>query len=383
MIYLRWFSTLIFVSCLSAACGGSSGTSHTADSGGPTSRGYALGFTDFPHANSVAAVNEAFAIIARDGDMAVMHFDDGVPWQEALDGVNHVTPYTQNYAADYLASINFKKSAIPSGHVVYLAVTPLSFSRDTLAAHRGNAGNEPLALPWSGYAFDHPDVIAAFGAHCENMIAAFAPDYFAYAIEANMLQSMNASQWPAFVKLAQATYTAIKARHPNLPVFVTLQASFFHADIAGQTAAIGQLLPYTDFIAVSGYPYTDQNDPRKLAVDYFSAVADLAPRKPFAVAETAWPAEDVTSPYPVTIPASPAGQQIYVQRLLQDADELSARFVTLFFTQDFDEFWDSDFKNLPGASLVRLWRDTGLYDGAGNARPALDTWRQSLARPRR
>lgn len=38
---------------------------------------------------------------------------------------------------------------------------------------------------WDAYAFDHPDLIAAFTAHCENMITGFTPDYFAYAIEEN------------------------------------------------------------------------------------------------------------------------------------------------------------------------------------------------------
>lgn len=40
----------------------------------------------------------------------------------------------------------------------------------------------------------------------------------------------------------------------------------------------------------------------------------LAPLKPFAVAETAWPAEDVTAPYPVFIPASDEAQRLYVER---------------------------------------------------------------------
>jgi hypothetical protein len=261
---------------------------------------------------------------------------------------------------------------------VYLAVTPLNFFRNGLALHRGANGNETLTSPWDGYALDNPDVITAYVAHCENMISIFHPDYFAYAIEANMLYTQDSAQWPAFVNLAQATYTAIKASHPDLPVFVSLQASFFHSDESGQTAAIQQILPYTDFITVSAYPYTSYADPANIPADFYTSVAALASDKPFAFAETAWPAENVTSPYPVDITETPQRQQAYLQRLLADADSLHAKFINWFFTRDYDDFWNNYLSTDSNANIIRLWKDTGLYDGAGNARPALTDWQAAL-----
>ncbi len=383
MINSRIFATLpVFVLCLLLqACGGGDSGSNTA---GVNSRSYAMGFTDFPYALTIEALNNTYAVLAQDADMAVMHFDDGIPWQEALDGVNNQTSYLQNYPTDLLNSISYKKSSIATGHVVYLAVTPLNTLRDGLAPHRGNAANEALTAPWNAYALDDPHVVSAYIAHCENMIDAFQPDYFAYAIEANILRSAAPSKWQAFVNLAQQTYTSIKANHPDLPVFVSLQAGFFHQNETDQTTAIQQLLPYTDFIAISAYPYTEDSDPHNLPIDYFSSLAALAPTKPFAIAETAWPAEDVTdvnNPSVVLIPASTAMQQAYLQRLLADADTLHARFVNWFFIRDYDDLWDSTLKTQPNAALLRLWKDTGLFDGAGNARPALDVWRSALARP--
>ena len=87
-----------------------------------------MGFTDFPHARRLDAVTDAWAVIARDGDMAVMHFDDGVPWEEALAGA----PYPSAYAEELTA----RARAIPPGHVRYLAVTPIAFARDRLAPRR-------------------------------------------------------------------------------------------------------------------------------------------------------------------------------------------------------------------------------------------------------
>jgi len=356
-----------------AVMGCSSSSSNGPEPGGET-RSFALGFTDFPHSLAPEAYDETVDIVRRDGDMAAMHFDDGVPWQEALSAAA--------YAPGFAAELNARAAAMPSGHVVYLAITPIAFSRDGLAPHRGQAGNEPLVPPWDSFHFDTQEVIEAFTAHAENMIGIFGPDYCAYAVEVNLLLDLAPQSWAAFVTLAGDVYTRLKARHPNLPCFVTLQADSFHANRQAQTAAIAQLLPYTDFIAVSSYPFTLTADPGLLPADHFSALANLAPAKPFAVAETGWPAEAVTAPYPVTIPASEATQRAYVSRLLADADDLSAAFVMWFVSRDYDDLWDSYLQFQPNAALLRLWRDNGLYTGAGQRRPALETWRGWLARRR-
>jgi hypothetical protein len=333
-------------------------------------RSFALGFTDFPHANSLDALVAAFGVIKQDGDMAVMHFDGGVPWQEALDG----TPYPQNF----LDELNGKAGAIPPGHLTYLAVTPIAFSRNTLAENIGQSGSEPLSPPWDTLTFDSPQVIQAFINHCEKLITIYTPEFFAYAIEANMLIDLAPSEWNAFVSFAQSVYTSLKTNHPTLPVFITLQAEWFHDNPNTQSTNISQILPFTDYIAVSSYPFIKQSDPNLLAADYFTKIANLAPNKPFAIAETSWAAEDVTAPYPILIPATEETQKAYLERLLSDSDSLSAAFVCWFFTRDFDEFWESDLQFSPIAATVRLWKDSGLYDGQGNPRPALTLWREYL-----
>ncbi|UCD56249.1 MAG: hypothetical protein JSV16_10460 [Candidatus Hydrogenedentota bacterium] len=329
-----------------------------------------LGFTDFPHANTSEARLAVFDVIEQDANMAVMHFDDGVPWQEALEEMR--------YDENYVSELSFKESRIPIGHFTYLAVTPIAFSRDSLAGYRGSEANMPLPPPWDTLTFDDEDVITAFTNHCDYMIAIFQPKYFAYAIEANMLFALAPESWDAFITLVVSVYTALKAEHADLPIFITLQAEFFHQDPENQSLAIGQLLPFTDFIAVSAYPFTFQSDPAQLDPQYLTAISDLAPGKRLAIAETAWPAEDVTEPYPANIPADEEVQLAYVERLLAYTDSLDAAFVCWFFTRDYDQFWDSDLQYSPDAALLRLWKDTGMYDGGGNPRPALDSWKEAL-----
>ena len=353
------------------ACGGAGAAPPTPAPSGST-RPFALGFTDFPYAFSLQAVNEVAAIVRRDGDLAVLHFDDGVPWAEALAG----TPYP----ADLQADLERKAAALPAGHVRYVAITPIGFSRDRIAARPGGAPNPP---PFDNKGFDDPDVIQAFLAHAEKLIALYRPDFFAYGIEVNILRQLAPAEWERFKAFAAAVYPRLKANHPTLPVFLTFQADFVTLFGAPQEAAIREVLPYTDLLAASAYPYEAQADPRAVPADLFDRVARLDPAKRFAVAETGWAAENVTAPYAKNIAADEELQRLYVERLLADATRLNAAFVCWFVARDYDDLWDTILEALPTATLTRLWKDTGLYAGDGRARPALASWRNALARPRR
>ncbi len=366
--------TLLFAIslCIFTSCDDNSSSDSTGNVD-EVGRSFALGFTDFPYANSQEGVADAYAVIERDGDMIVMHYDGGLPWQEALDGL----PYPQIF----LNEINGKAAAIPTTHPTFLALTPIAFNRTNLTDNVGEDGGETLSSPWSERTFDSPEVITAFTNHCEKMIEIYSPKYFAYAIEANMLIDFAPSEWDGFVTFAKSVYTSLKGKYPNMPIFISLQADFFYKSLSTQKEGIAKILPYTDYIAVSSYPFAENSDVELLAANHFTNLANLAPEKPFAIAETSWPAEDVDSPYPIVIPSDEITQQKYVERLLSDCKNLSAEFVCWFFTRDFDDFWESDFKYLEIAPTVRLWKDTGLYDGEGNPRPSLETWRKYLEKP--
>jgi hypothetical protein len=331
-----------------------------------------MGFSDFPYAFSVQAVNDVAAIVRRDGDLAVLHFDDGVPWAEALAGAP--------YPAELQADLERKAAAFPPGHVRYVAITPIAFSRDRLAPRPGNVANPP---PFDRLSFDDPEVVQAYLAHAERMIALYRPGYFTYGLEVNILRQFAPAEWKSFVSFAAAVYPRLKAAHPALPLILTFQVDFLQADPVTQEAAIREMLPYSDLLVASTYPYVAQSDPRAVPADLFDRLVRLDPAKRFAVGETAWPAEDVTAPFPGFIPADEERQRIYVERLLADAERLNAAFVCWFFTRDYDDLWQTTLKDLPNAGLLRQWRDTGLYAGDGRARPALTSWRRLLERARR
>lgn len=352
-----------------ASLGGPDGTA-SATAGDPD-RGYAMGFTPYPHDGGLQGLQDALGLIETEGDLAAMHYDGGVPWVEALAGAP--------WPAAYRAEVEGKANAVPSGHEVYLAVTPISFERDAMAPYSGADGVVRLPEPWNAYPLNHPDVIEAYGAFVLRMVDLYDPDYFAYAIEPNLFAENRPGDWPAFVELAASTYQRVKAAHPDLPTFVSIQAEWFHRAPAAQTAFIADLLPYTDLIAISSYPYIDSVVASAMPDDYFEVLRALAPEKPFAVAETGWPAEPVGAPYPAAIASDEAAQAAFVDWLLADAERADAAFVTWFLPRDLDGQWEAGLSTLPVAPTARLFRDNGLFAGDGTPRAALDRWREAFA----
>lgn len=369
---LRRFAPAAFATfaLLASGCGKDGGTAPPA-----ATRGYAQGFTDFPSAYSLAAIEHARQVITRDGDLVVHHLDGGVPWQEVAAG----TAFHPNFEADLVS----KAALRPPGHRVYVAITPISFLRDGLAAHVGASTGEPLAAPWDTLAFDDTLVVRTYRQYCEQIIQRLRPDYFAFAIEANLLERNAPQKWPAFLRLADSVVASIRRAHPSLPVFATIQLENFYANMNVSGAQVAELLRRCDMVAMSTYPYGLGSDPAAFPEGFFTNLGALAPGKPFAITETGWPAEPIGAPYPVTLPGSPEMQAAYVRRLLADMDRADFRFVNWFFTRDYDSLWTASLQFDPNAPLYRLWKDHGLYDGDALARPALADWKASLARTRR
>ena len=335
----------------------------------PSPAADAIGFSDFPAANTADSVDFAYQVIARDGNLAAWLWDDGVPWPEALVGAP--------YASGFMDTLQRRLAHRPAGHSVYVGITPMSSDHDGLALYRGDLGNQPLPPPWNGRTLDQPEVVGAYLNHCERMLAATAPAYFSYATEANLLYVYDPDEWPALLRLLAYVYPRLKAAHPGLPVFVTVQADTFLARTDTQAPVVRELLQYSDVVAVSTYPFLGQPDPTRLPVNRLAALRDLAPEKPFVIAETCWPAQDVGAPYPDSIPASADTQKQYVDLLAHDADALHARFVTWSFSRDYDQYWDT-LGDPRQRITMRPFRNCGLYDSAGHERPGLAVWRAWL-----
>jgi hypothetical protein len=338
-------------------------------------RPFLMGFTPFHFSWIEDRLTETYAMVNKHSDLIAYHFDEGVPWPEAYAG----KPFHANVEAE----LKHRREQVPSGGKVYVATTPINFERDGLADYWEE--KEQLDRPgaWEDKALDDPGVIQAYIAYCERLIETFQPAYFVYGVEVNLLAANNPEAYKQFQTLAAAVYPALKKKYPKLPIALSF---YLHPPDRWQETAeqVKPLLPYTDLYAISTYPYmaigSDGFAVDEIPENWFRQTRKIAPGKPFAIAETGYIAEDFTV-LTKTMPGSPEGQKRYAERMLREAAELDAQFVIWFVIADYDELWGVLKWVVMFNPLIRAWKDTGLYDGDLNPRPALQVWDEWLAKP--
>ncbi len=144
------------------------------------------------------------------------------------------------------------------------------------------------------------------------------------------------------------------------------------------------LMTYSDYMAVSTYPFwlyhqnNTNSKPDNIPSNWLTEMRDLAPQKPFVVSETGYIAEDlVIPPYQVNVQGNPEWQKIYTQKLCQKANDLNAEFICWFVYQYYD-LMCQQITNPPPYFLV--WKDNGMQDGDGQARPSLNVWQEWLTK---
>ncbi len=349
-------------------------------SGGESSeptRSYHLGFTPFPHDISQAAIDYVYAAIGNDADIIAHHFDEGIPWPEALAG----SDYHQNVLDDW----EQRKSKTPAGHKVYVAITPINTTRNGLALYWGSDDNLPLSAPWDGYAFNHDDVKTAYLNHAVRTINFFEPDFLTVGIEVNLLVTNNPGVWSAYLELNQYVYSELKKLYSNLPVMVSLFGIALldgyrgEDDHTAQMQAFADIIDDTDYYALSLYPYMSVYLTDSIPTTMFDDLFSLSD-KPIAIAETGYPAQSfsitVDGGGTIEFNSTPQKQRNYIAGLLEQANQRDFIFVINFVLRDYDALWEA----IGSPQWAIVWRDTGFYDENGASRPALEVWRDALAK---
>jgi hypothetical protein len=165
-------------------------------------RNFYLGFTPFPYDISLEAVEESYSNITTNGDIINHHFDNGVPWIEALAG----EPFSDDIMNDW----NSRKQKTPSSFKVYLSVAAINPNRNGLAFYRGEAHDMDLSSPWNTYSFNTTEVKKVYLSYCKRIIDFLQPDYFNMSVEVSLLHFVNPSVWQDYVQFHQYIYTSLK-----------------------------------------------------------------------------------------------------------------------------------------------------------------------------
>jgi hypothetical protein len=339
----------------------------------PESRPFYMGFTAFPYELSLESLNETYANVAEDGDILLTHLDAGVPWDEALSG--------DDFPSEITNTLQRALDELGPTQKLFLTATPTAQTRNTLALYWNNNGeHQELPEKWREKRFNDTEVVTAYINYCKRIIDFTNPDYFAFSIESNNSFVKGSQNFADFLELAAEVYGELKEAYASLPIMLTLQSNSFEISRGDMLSNSRELLAFSDYVAMSTYPYLTSSDlqrdanPALFADNWLKEFRDLASEKPFAISETAFIAEDLElESVDIKAKGSEEWQKDYLQKLMLHANDLEAEFVIWFIYRDYDAIY-----NLAPSDVFRIWRDTGLKDEDGRERESYDLWLEWL-----
>lgn len=193
----------------------------------------------------------------------------------------------------------------------------------------------------------------------------YRPPYLALGVEMNLLWETDPEGFDRYVELFEETAERIHRRSPDTRVFPAFQLERLRGLRGGVFGDPGsgppawELLdrfPSADLMGFTTYPGLIYGDPEEVPSDYYAVLRDRVDR-PVAVIETGWQAGDA----PPGFEGDPEEQARFVERLFELAEPLAPEMVVWLHLYD-----------QPGVPVP--FDSMGLFDRAGEPRPAWDVW---------
>ena len=337
-------------------------------------RTFLLGFTPWPSDATLAAIDWTYQTIQDHGDIISFHIEEGVPWNEALSGVAFPTAMQKD--------IDSRLTHIGKGVSTVSQISALDTGRAGLAPNRGSSINEPLRAPWTTYPMNHASVKTAYANYVERMIRQFQPKYVVIGVESNLLMRNQKPKWASYVELTCATTRTLKAHGIAQPLLISIDVNPFFPEWStpdqdgDQPRVLRDLDACVDGFAITAHPFMTSLLADRFPADYFSRVFALS-RRWVGIGESSYPAQ-VFSNSQLTWNGSESKQTDFLDQMLRASNKQGLKFVIWFTIRDYDQLWSGFLGRDP---IALMWRDTGLYDEAGRARPALLRWDAELTRP--
>lgn len=344
------------------------------------SRPFLLGMTPFPSSFDMPARDAAYVKIRDHADLVSHTFQNGVPWPEALNSSDFWT-YPMSVVSEWYLTKVRDFTFVPN-HPRYVSLQPINYLYNGLASYWGSVAHQPLPAPWDTYRFNHPDVIRAFLNYSIAAVEFFEPQFLAIGVESNILLAKRPDLWADYREMHAVVYAGLKARYPDLTVFVTIQNEHL-LGLQGASAAlrdltkdfypdvlereVEHLLQQSDLMALSVYPHMAAgNHIDSTYLDTAIAIAQTV-GVPLAVEQSGYTTEQVEIEPLLVLQGSEAVQQTWLAFLLQRALEHEFRFVVNFLSIDYA-------RNFGSAPTALAWAYTGLWRSDSTAKPGLAVW---------
>jgi hypothetical protein len=354
-----------------------SAAQHNAVKSGVTHTLY--GFTPFPYDATLEAVQRTHAVIAPNSTLYALHFDDGIPWKEALADA----PFPARIRKEW----DDQAKAIPKDHIVYLGFAPLATDRKSLAPATGEEKRLPLPDELRSAPLDDPKVERAYLNYARRAVRRFHPHFLNLGIEAGEILSRDFAHWPQFVNLYNSVRNPLKREFPAMQIGISFGLGDLRAEQEAKAAKA--LIATSDYVGLSFYPYAapfdevfgappygDGADAWHKPLAWIRAYTD----KPIAICETGYSTQSIDLPqFGLKMPVEPEMQAQYVRELFEITHRDRYAFVIWFLAIDYDKLYAS---MPPGSDAMKLWRNIGLLDGDARPKPAWEVWKAGVAASR-
>lgn len=323
-------------------------------------RSFKMGFSTWPFASSLGAVDSTYQFIFNNGDIYSEQIDNRIPWDAWINGTPLPTSYT--------SEINSKVARKPAHKELLLSVSLLNTSRNDLIENL--SGRVPAYNKLSDSTIEK-----AYFKHLSYLIQQFNPTYLIAAMEVNELLLHDTTKWKDYQTLMAKLKPQLKRDFPNLKVSESITLHTLYSETLPLSASQKELHGYInkmDFASLSFYPFFKGLHTAQEFQQAFDYVDNYI-KVPVSFSETTHLAEHLIEPsLNIDIPSSEEEQKTFARILLENAQQHKYEFVIWWAHKDYDQLWQT---LAPSAKpIAKVWRDTGLINENNQARPSLEVW---------
>ena len=343
----------------------------------PKTRSFQMGVTPWPADFTTQEIDAAYGFIDSHCDLVSHHFDEGIPYEEAFNN--------SNWPAALLSDIQTRKSKTPASKKLLLSSSVLALNRHEKAPYSRYSASVSTATKnqWQALPFNDAKMVTAYVNFMKLLIDSLQPTFINYAVESNV-ESWSTATFAQYKEFVSKVYQQLKTAYPSTPILL----SFIVNETPQSLNFATQLVPYTDYIALSAYPYTNvsssaggNTDPALFPADYFTRFIDLAPNKSPCFAETGYIAEPLSIfAFGLSKQGSETWQQAYLERICELMNERKGKFIVWFCHKDYN----AGVLRLKAAGayqdLFGLWADIGLISETNEQRSAYRTWLEWMSK---
>ncbi len=391
----------------------------------PSSRSFLLGMTPHPYDLNPGGplieevMDNMFAAIGNDVDLVAHHFDNGVPWTEAL--ADTFSSPELPYSAHLKDSWAKHRDRHPPGIAVAVSVNALGIPRNVLAPYWGfgegfyhddnfqavgtgvfqDYRDRLLPPPFDSLDLDSDVVRTAFLNYLRRVIEYYDPDYLITGLEVNLaIDPTHPEEFQKVVCLQRFIYEQLRSdpAYDRVKIVVSFVAEFFMSDEFGMSVLIDGILspylhdlhlqalrdiaPYTDVVGLSLYPLKTlygANLTLASTVDELFNTVRAITDKPVAITETGYG----STPFDIRgfpFDATEEKQERYLRLLFSEAQKHGGvEFIVNFAVRDLTAHMeklraraleDPPFISATLMEFLKGFEFIGLYDADGNRKLA-------------